>query len=185
MVNCCVVQVLKKDYVAAGLCCIQLFLNSSNCEQALRHLEHAKVSSFEDLVQKLCVAFQSVLHLEPYLTMNFLKGCLIPLYSSLEVGCPFVKFAVLVIVVLLNLCDFWSTNSIHSWQVHFDDGLTARQQSGETTKGVTKASRGKLPSQKLTEDELIKFTSRVAIQVRVIVIVSDQVIIVSLPTGNK
>jgi zinc finger FYVE domain-containing protein 26 len=36
-------QVLKKDYVAAGLCCIQLYLNSSNQEQALRHLEHAKV----------------------------------------------------------------------------------------------------------------------------------------------
>lgn len=36
-------QVLKKDYVAAGLCCIQLFLNSSNHELALRHLEHAKV----------------------------------------------------------------------------------------------------------------------------------------------
>ncbi|KAG0600289.1 hypothetical protein M758_11G022200 [Ceratodon purpureus] len=87
-------QVLKKDYVAAGLCCIQLFLNSSNQEQALRHLEHAKV--------------------------------------------------------------------------HFDEGLLARQQSGETTKGVTKASRGKLPSQKLTEDELIKFTSRVAIQIEVV-----------------
>lgn len=36
-------QVLKKDHVAAGLCCIQLFLNSSNQEQALRHLERAKV----------------------------------------------------------------------------------------------------------------------------------------------
>lgn len=51
------------------------------------------------------------------------------------------------------------------WQVHFDEGLLARQQSGEGTKGVTKASRGKLPSQKLTEEELIKFTARVAVQV--------------------
>jgi len=87
-------QVLKKDYVAAGLCCIQLYLNSSNQEQALRHLEHAKV--------------------------------------------------------------------------HFDEGLLARQQSGEGTKGVTKASRGKLPSQKLTEEELIKFTARVAVQIDVV-----------------
>jgi zinc finger FYVE domain-containing protein 26 len=36
-------QVLKKDYVAAGLCCIQLFLNSSHQDQALGHLERAKV----------------------------------------------------------------------------------------------------------------------------------------------
>jgi zinc finger FYVE domain-containing protein 26 len=69
--------------------------------------------------------------------------------------------------------------------VHFDEGLLARQQSGETTKGVTKASRGKLPSQKLTEDELIKFTSRVAIQVRILIIISEQVINVSSTTGNK
>ncbi|XP_024403575.1 uncharacterized protein [Physcomitrium patens] len=87
-------QVLKKDYVAAGLCCIQLFLNSPNQEQALRHLEHAKV--------------------------------------------------------------------------HFDEGLLARQQLGETAKGATKAPRGKLPSQKLTEEELIKFTARVAIQIEVV-----------------
>lgn len=65
---------------------------------------------------------------------------------------------------------FWSTNSVHPLQVHFDEGLLARQQSGETTKGATKASRGKLPSQKLTEEELIKFTSRVAVQVRIAVI---------------
>jgi hypothetical protein len=39
-------QVLKKDYVAAGLCCIQLFLNSSHQDQALRHLEHAKVCPY-------------------------------------------------------------------------------------------------------------------------------------------
>lgn len=60
--------------------------------------------------------------------------------------------------------------------MHFDEGLLARQQSGETTKGVTKASRGKLPSQKLTEEELIKFTSRVAVQVSIAVILSNDVI---------
>ncbi|KAE8665552.1 Zinc finger FYVE domain-containing protein 26 isoform 2 [Hibiscus syriacus] len=34
--------VIKKDHVAAGLCCIQLFMNSSSQEEAIRHLEHAK-----------------------------------------------------------------------------------------------------------------------------------------------
>lgn len=37
------VQVIKKDHVAAGLCCIQLFMNSSTQEEAIKYLEHAKV----------------------------------------------------------------------------------------------------------------------------------------------
>ncbi|XP_050212300.1 uncharacterized protein LOC126662368 isoform X2 [Mercurialis annua] len=37
-------QVIKKDHVAAGLCCIQLFMNSSSQEEAVKHLEHAKAS---------------------------------------------------------------------------------------------------------------------------------------------
>lgn len=37
------IQVIKMDHVAAGLCCIQLFVNSSSQEEAIRHLEHAKV----------------------------------------------------------------------------------------------------------------------------------------------
>ncbi|XP_031125569.1 uncharacterized protein LOC116027922 [Ipomoea triloba] len=40
-------QVIKKDHVAAGLCCIQLFMNSSSQEEAIRHLEHAKMH-FDD-----------------------------------------------------------------------------------------------------------------------------------------
>lgn len=36
-------QVLKQDHVAAGLCCIQLFMNSYSPEEAVKHLEHAKV----------------------------------------------------------------------------------------------------------------------------------------------
>jgi len=40
-----IVQVLKKDYVTSGYCCIQLFMNSTTQEDAVRHLEHAKVSS--------------------------------------------------------------------------------------------------------------------------------------------
>ncbi|KAL5975523.1 hypothetical protein ACLOJK_019847 [Asimina triloba] len=35
-------QVLRKDDVAAGLCCIQLFMNSCSQEEAVKHLEHAK-----------------------------------------------------------------------------------------------------------------------------------------------
>lgn len=40
------VQVIKKDHVAAGLCCIQLFMNSSSQEEAIKHLENAKVCTW-------------------------------------------------------------------------------------------------------------------------------------------
>ncbi|GMI81443.1 hypothetical protein like AT2G25730 [Hibiscus trionum] len=42
-------QVIKKDHVTAGLCCIQLFMNSSSQEEAIRHLEHAKMHFDEGL----------------------------------------------------------------------------------------------------------------------------------------
>eukprot|EP00262_Sarcandra_glabra_P004768 TRINITY_DN16018_c0_g2_i1.p1 TRINITY_DN16018_c0_g2~~TRINITY_DN16018_c0_g2_i1.p1 ORF type:complete len:722 (+),score=132.88 TRINITY_DN16018_c0_g2_i1:217-2166(+) len=42
-------QVIKKDDVAAGLCCIQLFMNSSNQDEAINHLEHAKMHFEEGL----------------------------------------------------------------------------------------------------------------------------------------
>ncbi|XP_010249786.1 PREDICTED: uncharacterized protein LOC104592245 [Nelumbo nucifera] len=42
-------QVIKKDHVAAGLCCIQLFMNSSFQEEAIRHLENAKMHFEEGL----------------------------------------------------------------------------------------------------------------------------------------
>ncbi|KAF5743274.1 Zinc finger FYVE domain-containing protein 26 isoform 3 [Tripterygium wilfordii] len=42
-------QVIKKDHVAAGLCCIQLFMNSSLQEEAIKHLEHAKMHFDEGL----------------------------------------------------------------------------------------------------------------------------------------
>ncbi|WCJ29790.1 hypothetical protein M5689_011402 [Euphorbia peplus] len=42
-------QVIKKDHVAAGLCCIQLFMNSSSQEEAVIHLEHAKIHFDEGL----------------------------------------------------------------------------------------------------------------------------------------
>lgn len=36
-------QVIGNDHVAAGLCCIQLFVNSSALDEAIKHLENAKV----------------------------------------------------------------------------------------------------------------------------------------------
>ncbi|BAT78232.1 hypothetical protein LR48_Vigan04g211500 [Vigna angularis] len=42
-------QVIKMDHVAAGLCCIQLFVNSSSQEEAIRHLERAKMHFDEGL----------------------------------------------------------------------------------------------------------------------------------------
>ncbi|CAL5205097.1 unnamed protein product [Lathyrus oleraceus] len=85
-------QVIKKDHVAAGLCCIQLFMNSSSQEEAIRHLEHAKM--------------------------------------------------------------------------HFDEGLSARHKGGESTKLVTKGLRGKNAA--ITEEGLVKFSTRVSIQVEVV-----------------
>ncbi|XP_047319786.1 uncharacterized protein LOC124923854 [Impatiens glandulifera] len=87
-------QVIKKDHVAAGLCCIQLFMNSSSLDEAIKHLEHAKM--------------------------------------------------------------------------HFDEGLSARYRVGDLTRVVTKGSRGKSASEKLTEEGLVKFSARVAIQVDVV-----------------
>lgn len=42
-------QVIKEDHVAAGLCCIQLFINSSSQDDAIRHLENAKMHFDEGL----------------------------------------------------------------------------------------------------------------------------------------
>ncbi|XP_078432242.1 zinc finger FYVE domain protein isoform X2 [Wolffia australiana] len=42
-------QVIRGDHVAAGLCCIQLFMNSTTQEEAIRHLEHAKTHFEEGL----------------------------------------------------------------------------------------------------------------------------------------
>ncbi|KAL8063412.1 hypothetical protein ABFX02_01G025300 [Erythranthe guttata] len=87
-------QVLKKDHVAAGLCCIQLFMNSASQEEAIKHLENAKM--------------------------------------------------------------------------HFDEGLSARYKLGDSTKLVTKGIRGKTASEKLSEEGLVKFSARVAIQMNVV-----------------
>ncbi|XP_076932004.1 uncharacterized protein LOC143597374 [Bidens hawaiensis] len=87
-------QVIGQDHVAAGLCCIQLFVNSSALDEAIKHLENAKM--------------------------------------------------------------------------HFDEALTARSKTGGSTKVVTKGIRGKSASQKLTEEGLVKFSARVAMQVDVI-----------------
>ncbi|XP_047251765.1 uncharacterized protein LOC107839091 isoform X3 [Capsicum annuum] len=92
-------QVIKKDHVAAGLCCIQLFMNSSSQEEAIKHLENAKM--------------------------------------------------------------------------HFEEGLSARHKAGESTKLITKGIRGKSASEKLTEEGLVKFSARVAIQIDVVKCFND------------
>ncbi|KAL8139244.1 hypothetical protein V2J09_005265 [Rumex salicifolius] len=87
-------QVIRKDHVAAGLCCIQLFINSSSLEDAVLHLENA--------------------------------------------------------------------------QKHFDEGLSARSKGGESTKLITKGTRGRSASEKLTEEGLIKLSARATIQILVL-----------------
>lgn len=61
-------------------------------------------------------------------------------------------------------------NSVHFIlflvQMHFDEGLSARSRLGDSTKLVTKGIRGKTASEKLTEEGLVKFSARVAIQVQ-------------------
>ncbi|KAG7572251.1 hypothetical protein ISN44_As09g006230 [Arabidopsis suecica] len=44
--------VLKKDYVTSGYCCIQLFMNSTTQEDAVKHLEHAKAHFEEALTAR-------------------------------------------------------------------------------------------------------------------------------------
>lgn len=39
---------IKKDHVAAGLCCIQLFMNSASQEEAIKHLENSKVRQIDE-----------------------------------------------------------------------------------------------------------------------------------------
>ncbi|KAL8521988.1 hypothetical protein ACS0TY_012224 [Phlomoides rotata] len=87
-------QVIKKDHVAAGLCCFQLFMNAASQEEAIKHLENAKM--------------------------------------------------------------------------HFEEALSARSKVGDSAKLVTKGIRGKTASEKLTEEGLVKFSARVAIQIDVV-----------------
>ncbi|WOL00352.1 hypothetical protein Cni_G09065 [Canna indica] len=92
--------VIKGDHVAAGLCCIQLFMNSCSQEEAIKHLEHAKI--------------------------------------------------------------------------HFEEGLSARHRAAsEITRVVSKSARGKSAAEKLSEEGLVKFSARVAIQVEVVKSLND------------
>ncbi|XP_023748497.1 uncharacterized protein LOC111896742 isoform X2 [Lactuca sativa] len=45
-------QVIGNDHVAAGLCCIQLFVNSSALDEAIKHLENAKMHFDEALSER-------------------------------------------------------------------------------------------------------------------------------------
>ncbi|KAL1224562.1 hypothetical protein V5N11_000893 [Cardamine amara subsp. amara] len=86
--------VLKKDYVTSGYCCIQLFMNSTTQEDAVRHLENAKA--------------------------------------------------------------------------HFEEALTARHRGSGSKKLVTKGVRGKIAAEKLSEETLVKLSSRVKMQIDVV-----------------
>ncbi|PKA58911.1 hypothetical protein AXF42_Ash001004 [Apostasia shenzhenica] len=92
-------QVLRRDNIAAGLCCIQLFMNAYSQDEAVKDLENAKF--------------------------------------------------------------------------HFEEGLSARHKASETTKAVPKAVRGKSATDKLSEEELIKLSARVGIQVEVVKSLND------------
>lgn len=50
-------------------------------------------------------------------------------------------------------------------QTHFDEGFYARQQGGEVLKSSTKVTRGKSPSERFSEEELMKFSTRISTQV--------------------
>lgn len=50
-------------------------------------------------------------------------------------------------------------------QMHFDEALSARYKGGDSTKPVVKGIRGKSASEKLSEEDLVKFSARVSIQV--------------------
>ncbi|KAG6770661.1 hypothetical protein POTOM_026350 [Populus tomentosa] len=105
-------QVIKKDHVAAGLCCIQLFMNSFSQEEAVKHLENAKV-----------------------------------------------------VIAKLEISEANEFESVATYAMHFDEGLSARYKGGDSTKVVTKGVRGKSASEKLTEEGLVKFSARVSIQI--------------------
>lgn len=51
--------------------------------------------------------------------------------------------------------------------MHFDEGLSARSRLVDSTKLVTKGIRGKTAKEKLSEEGLVKFSARVAIQVHI------------------
>ncbi|KAL3693637.1 hypothetical protein R1sor_007288 [Riccia sorocarpa] len=85
-------QVLKKDYIAASLCCIQLFLNSQTQEQGLEQLKRAKA--------------------------------------------------------------------------RLEDGLAVRQQ--DLSRSGAKVAKAKLPSDKLTQEELSKLAARINTQMEVV-----------------
>lgn len=76
-------QVLKKDHVAAGLCCIQLFMNSSSLEEAVKHLEHAKVSSFAVQVINHAVISVSLFPLSTHNYKQFIFSCIFNCFSPL------------------------------------------------------------------------------------------------------
>lgn len=75
----------------------------------------------------------------------------------------------------LTLCSHFVHLNLVLVQMHFDEGLSARSKIGDSTKLVTKGIRGKTASEKLSEEGLVKFSARVAIQVYFLFSLSSKV----------
>lgn len=58
--------------------------------------------------------------------------------------------------------------------MHFDEGLSARYKGDDSTKLVTKGVRGRSAS-KLTGEGLVKFSARVSIQVRALIMYRKEI----------
>ncbi|MCL7036661.1 hypothetical protein MKW94_010857 [Papaver nudicaule] len=58
-------------------------------------------------------------------------------------------------------------------EIHFDEGLSARHRKAETAKIISKGTRGKTASEKLTEEELVKIAGRVNVQMDVLKAFND------------
>lgn len=60
--------------------------------------------------------------------------------------------------------EHWSLTDL--WvQAHFEEALTARHRGSDSKKLVTKGVRGKIAAEKLSEETLVKLSSRVKMQV--------------------
>ncbi|CAN6456406.1 unnamed protein product [Victoria cruziana] len=75
-------------------------------------------------------------------------------------------------LALNRICTYCEThkhfNFLYKFQLHFEEGLSARHRAGESIKLLSKSMRGKSASVKLSEEDLVKFSSRVTIQVNVV-----------------
>lgn len=163
--SCGVVQLLQKDPVAAGLTCIQLFQNSATADEAVKHLEAARVMAPVPLPEPRCslgAAMQS--------RAFAFRRWLLLLRSRLHVPPLSALASTMMIRIAESLTKDKSTTAnltARCVQDHFDDGLALRQ-AAAVDGGIPgrRAKEGrKRASAKLSEEEIIKFSTRTALQV--------------------